>query len=752
MTTVIATRPQTFPVAPGYELTITVPPGGAALVRMTDGLANVTIATIASDTTHVYGPYGTTVSFSIQAFGPELSVVVALPDGDDGDGGDGGTDTDALVAAINLKEDRSVVDALFQSGTAKALGKTDVSIATTPLLPVPLVDSGTLVATRLQAWLNRARDDRGLIVTMPVGGYQPKAPLYLGSETVFEGAGGSGFGNSTRLVPQGDYPAIASTNYYSVQDVTRSTLRGFHINPINLVGGSNYALDFDGFSLLDIHDLFVQSDGGENWNGMRLINHDSVTMFNPRIMGCTGAGLRIGQGGQNVRVFGGNFESFTGASRGLEIDTRQVFGGSGIFTRAVTDAFQADAHVLFSGTQFERWGSLLVNGAGVHFDVVSLTGCRLIFGHLSGRGKVTGANGPDAFVFILSPSVSAQSVDVQNWHTTGIIDFSNGAPWHARHASDPGDSVFLTGGVEWFLWPEIFANNGNAITLTAASASYPNTTGFAAEAAGVVVRNAAGTILESSPKRDLRKGLVGVGTADRDSFSWMTVQKSTDSRLCMAVSYTGGYPGFHPHAWPQRITNGMLVGATGATPPTGWTVDGASITFAAGTSVTGAKAFTSSSAACIRQPIAMRHGHTYMAVARVKSTNLTLVAGIAHNGADNARQVMCGPVPDAGMGWTDGSTILQVVWTADSRELQAVVSLGGISALGGPGVDECLWVAVIDLTAESVLMSSGKPTTGVFEVGDVVREIDPLGTSVSHYVCTTRGVGSSGNFKSTAIT
>lgn len=142
----------------------------------------------------------------------------------------------------------------------------------------------------------------------------------------------------------------------------------------------------------------------------------------------------------------------------------------------------------------------------------------------------------------------------------------------------------------------------------------------------------------------------------------------------------------------------------------------------------------------MEQVVAMRPGHTYMAVARVKTSGaLNLAFGRVANGGDGRRHVFCGKNGNVDPGFGDGSTILQCFVTCGSRSETAFVSLGGTAALGGPGIDEIKWIALIDLDETAALYSAGPPTTGVFEMGDTVTEIAPAAMGFSSWQCVARG-------------
>jgi hypothetical protein len=484
--------------------------------------------------------------------------------------------------------------------------------------------------------------------------------------------------------------------------------------------------------------------GQSTYNGLYINGVDQLTFYSWKQFECNGHQLKVGFGAQGIDFFGGHFETGNSTKSLLsEIDPHKAFGGSGKWAvaRGSTGAyFQYDTKVNFWGTQFERAGPILVNGGLNSFNGCTGISTDLILGPQSSGNYINGWTTENSSVTVLGLGNTLRAVHAWNCVVDGVVTIGqNSDLFHAKHPSDPGESVWLPGNsvnldAEWFLMVEVYSNDSQHV------ADATDGVALAAKNAGVDIKNAAGAVIETSPLRDLLLYTTGasIGRQAHDRFTHMTVAQSLDARLVVTPhSGTGvqGSFGVRPAAWRPRIYNGSMVrGGNPTDYPYGWGQNGAAITFAASSSFTGGGgiAMTSSSAAAISQAMAVHAGHTYTAYARVIG-DVNMSVGFVAGGTDGQRPLLGVALPDAVLGYADNSRIVQVIWDATAGGLDYVLTIGSLSAMtGASGANpmQVRWATVIDLTEPGRLWTIGKPSdTEVGYIGQV--QYDMSNTAVT---------------------
>jgi hypothetical protein len=639
------------------------------------------------------------------------------------------------------------------AASSRPLGVVDISAIASDSIPpsgqgvpvavaaVPQTDVGDAVRAGLQAWLDRSVTNLkvGVIGLPAPASFQTKGSVYIGSDTALVGGNGSTFGNSTFITPQGAYAAISSSHMQvGGSDAIRCLIQGIAINSTNTAGSGAFPVDLYRQFFTEVRNVTVDPlVQNRDVNGLRIVDSDSVRFYDFRCTHGHGQPLAIGCGSQNITFFGGNFEDDTGATRTSSISAYSNQGNAN-----AQWAFQKMGQVVFYGTQFENAGPIVVDMDGVSFNGNGATGTQLILGPSSHKCEISNWQSSDQQIFVLGVNNTLRAIDSLNMLFRGSYTIGQNTDMaHARNSGlgDPSNSVNLPGGVEWVVMPRLYPATSAAVTLSGAGSVPGDNQHFAVEAATVTLKNTAGTALNAValPSRDLRTPNSGdtASTNRRDSVTLKAlVMAPAGDRVVISPSQVGGTVAFDVHAWRNQIANGLLAGATGTTPPTGWqasTVNG--VTFAAGT-LTGFTAI-SGTAVSLEQVGALRPGRTYLVEALVKTgSTMQLVMGRAHLGASGRRSAYC--AVKAGVDpLYPGATLLQCLYTVGSRLEDTYVGLGAPGAWSG----EVAGVWAIDLDATGRLWTNGPPLSGNFEAGAEAWEVFPDQMGFARWGCVARG-------------
>lgn len=574
---------------------------------------------------------------------------------------------------------------------------------------------GSDIRPALQALIDSINTNRKKPILLPAGVLHLGGPLVPKSDVSIIGVYGSGYGYTT-LRPSGDWPAIQGGEWTGGSSFVRALFSDFQIDCAAMNGGTAYALDIRGASMVTFERIYVTSSAApKTYNGLRLIDNDTVQFFDCEIMECRGRAFYIGALNGELRFYGCNFESDSGLAASPNIaDANEWFG--------LTPESNPGRGLLFSGCQFERAGSVYINYLDAVLDMIGREQSNIVLGRRSRRCRIAATGN--------YPSTVIRDYGLQN--DLGLVGASNivlagpRAPLLGEIA-DPyvtatkstQRSVYGAEGQEFLLWHELHSTTLTATSQTVAVQTQPSN-----------------VTLETSDSHSFANRNAGTQSLDgKDAISWITCQTiaAGDDEL-RSVPSAGST--VMTAAWRNLLENGNLSDDSSGDPPTGWSKTG---TFTGAYSSGWFQMTSPGSNIAIYQDLPLGAGQ-YMALARVKGS-VDLVLGSAWNGTDGARiarDFTTGTgTTSTGDYFADGDTLLQLFFSSDGTG--ARISLG---YLGTPTLTpQIRWVAVVRIDQTPKYYANNPPTSTsrYWRKGEIIYDASPDAAGNVGWICTTAG-------------
>lgn len=565
----------------------------------------------------------------------------------------------------------------------------------------------------LQALIDDRNVNRKYPLLLPPAVLKLDSPLIPKSDIAILGNYGSAYGYTT-LRPSGDFPALQGGPWTGGPAFVRFLMSDIQINCAAMNGGSAYALDIRGASMVTFERVYLTSDSApKTYNGIRMgPGNDTVAFIDCEVMECRGRQFYIGAGNSDIRFYGCNFESDSGVQASSNIiNLKEWFG--------ITPVAQAPRGFLFSGCQFERSGLVLINNLDVVLDMIGKEQSNLVFGRRAQRCRLSATGNYPASVI----RDYGMGNDLGLVGAANIVLSAPRAPLLGELA-DPyvtagkttQRSVHGAAGQEFLLWHQLKSATLSSTSQSVSVQSHPSA-----------------ATLETSDSHDF-ESLNGASHSldGKDGISWVTCQTiaSGDDELRSVPS--AGSTVFTA-AWRNLLENGNLADDSSGDPPTGWTKVG---TFTGAYSSGWFQMGSPSADVGIYQDLPLGAGQ-YMALARVKG-RVALCLGSAWSGTDGNRAVRDAyNASDDSDYFGSGDTLLQLFWSSDGGG--ARISLGW---LGTPAVTpEIRWVAVVRIDQAPKYYANNPPTSTAryWRKGEVIYDAAPDASGTMGWVCTTAG-------------